>query len=577
MNKHIKFYVFILFSVLFPIFGKAQPPVEKAFLRADSLCIINAEASIKICDSVLSSKSGNNKKWKGIFSRIRGKAYYFKGKYEEAAHNYTRSITVLEQTGEKRELGITFIEQAKLFRKLKMFPQAIETYLKAETIFNELNDKSNLSSVWNEWGVVYELMKDYDKAIAFYKKSLQIKESLKDMVGIAYSNGFLSTAYMLKEDYQTAERYGKKSMDLFRLLGDDFATALQSSDIAMIYRKKKQYTEAIRYLKYSDSIAHAMKYTDLLSENYRKLSEVYSDMSDYKNAYRYHQKYAALKDSLFSNASQKNIAELHVQYETAKKDNQILQQENRYAKQRLYSTITVFLLLLTMALAFFIYRTRKLKEDKLKKEAFMQAELLKMEAQNTLQNDRLRISRDLHDNIGANLTFIHTNLTDIKPNDEHQNEQWSEVKTMLNETITELRRTVWLINRSSVSLEEWIVKLREYYRRVQKVIIISEAENHERILSSKEATALLRIVQEAVNNALKHADPSEIKVKITPGNSGLTICITDDGKGFAFEKTDGFGLGNMKQNAEEIGGTLRIESVLGKGTKIEVHIPKDTK
>src|SRR5690606_33495464 len=128
---------------------------------------------------------------------------------------------------------------------------------------------------------------------------------------------------------------------------------------------------------YADSLAQAINYPDLLAENYLRLANLYSEMADFRNAYRYHQKHTVLKDSLFTQSSQKNIAELHVKYQSSEKDKRILQQESSAAKQRLYMVVIAALLFLTILITIFVYRTRRLKEEKLKEEALMQAELLK--------------------------------------------------------------------------------------------------------------------------------------------------------------------------------------------------------
>lgn len=200
----------------------------------------------------------------------------------------------------------------------------------------------------------------------------------------------------------------------------------------------------------------------------------------------------------------------------------------------------------------------------------MQTKLLRLEAQNALQHDRLRISRDLHDNIGANLTFIHTTVEDMAPEDG----QWEDVKSLVNDTITELRRTVWLINKPAVKLDEWLVKLREYYRKVEKVqVSIEDIDSVERILSSKQATALFRIVQEAVNNSMKYAEATQITVTVRSNASGIHICVEDNGKGFDIQSISrGFGLNNMQQHAAEIAGKIQIDSVAGRGTRIGVDL-----
>lgn len=575
-NGHLKTLKKLCFCCLFfltNVSAFSQNDLDRIAAKAEEFATKDFDKSIAICDSVLSKNKGESK-WVGIFFRIRGKAYYFKGNFDGASKDYISAIKILEKETNQKELSFALIDQAKLYRKLKMFPQAIETYEKAQSVLEKLNEQNHLATVWNEWGVVYELMHDYSRAIEYYKKSLAVKEKLSDTVGIAYSNGFLSNVYMLKEDFATAETYAKTSMEFFHLLKDDFATALRSSDIALIHEKKREYNQAIRYLEYSDSIATAMGYPDLLSENYRRLANIYSSISDHKNAYNYYVKYASLRDSLFTVSSQKNIAELHIKHQTMEKDNRILQQENRHAKQRVYLVVIGSLLLLAILIAAFFYRTRKLKEEKIKREAAMQADLLRLEAQNALQNDRLRISRDLHDNIGANLTFIHSSVEELGSPEEAK---WKDVKSMVDETIAELRRTVWLINKPSVKMSEWLVKLRDYYRKIEKVKIELSSSNDEAMLSSKQATALFRIIQETVNNSYKHSSASEIMVKVSVEQDSLSIKVQDNGLGFDIAKIEkGFGLDNIKQNAEELRGELTMDSKVGEGTSIVFTMPMNT-
>ena len=148
------------------------------------------------------------------------------------------------------------------------------------------------------------------------------------------------------------------------------------------------------------------------------------------------------------------------------------------------------------------------------------------------------------------------------------------MKSLVNDTITELRRTVWLINKPSVKLDEWLVKLREYYKKIEKVRVdVKGLDNEEYILSSKEATALFRIIQEVVNNSLKYAESDSIVVTFRSNVIGMQICIEDNGKGFDMEAISrGFGLDNMQQHAQEIGGRIQIDSAVGRGTRVVVEM-----
>lgn len=565
-KKSLSLCALILFSIQTIV---AQVDFNQIYVRADSLSTKNFDACITLCNEMLSAES-IEPKWKGAFLGVRGKASYFKGNFEDASNDFMEAVAVLESFNESYNLGLVLIDQARLYRKLKMFDQAHRVYDRAATIFQDLNHPNHLATVWNEWGVVYELQKDYNTAIEYYKKSLAVKLSLNDTVGVAYSNGFLSTVYLLKEDYDLAEQHGKMSIELFKQIKDHFAIALQSSDIALVYEKKKDLNQAIYYLNYSDSIAAAMSYLDLLSENYRKLSNLYQQLGKQDQALEFHQKYAGLRDSLFTVNAQKNIAELYVQYESAEKDKQLLIQENKNNIQKFIIIITIVILILTISIFIFIYRTKQLKEAQLKKEAALQRELLLLEKQNAIQNDRLRISQDLHDNIGSNLTFILSSLEDTNSISPEQ----LEVQSLVKDTIAELRRTVWLINKPSVTIEEWLIKLKEYYKRTKRVEINSNILNNDLMLASTQATVLFRIIQEAVQNAIKHANAELIRVEIQTDANNINIGISDNGIGFNLDDCEkGFGIGNMQQNAKTLNGTISFDTASGKGTHINLVIP----
>lgn len=565
-NFSLKTSCLLLVILLCTLSSPAQQYIYQVQQRADSLSIPRGEEAIKICDSMLANKRllpANQ----GIFYRIKGKAYYFMGDYKNAGISYDQSVKLLANALSNTELGITFIEQAKLYRKLKMFTQAIEAYQKAKSIFEKTGDQNNLATVLNEWGVVYEMTENYPKAIDFYKQSLQIKETLKDTLGIAYANSFLADAYLLMDKIASAEVYAKKALILFQKINNPFQIASQSADMAALYEQKKDYKEAIRLLKYSNDIAGEMNYPDLLSQNYLRLAGVYTKTSDFKTAYLYYGQYATLKDSLFTESSHKTIAGLNIQYQTSEKDKRILEQQGRLLQQRWLLLLAVILFCTAGFIAFFIHRNRKLRETQIISEAKHKEEMLRMEAENNLQQDRLRISRDLHDNIGSYLTFINSTINGDNPEMEL-------LKQATGESISELRRTVWLINRSSVGIEEWIVKLREYHLKIKNVFIESPIHDLSVMLTALQATGLFRIVQEAVNNALKYAEAQRIHIRVSDDADKIYIDIRDNGKGFDITSTQkGFGLENMKQRAVELKGQCTIQSSKGEGTCVSVQAP----
>jgi signal transduction histidine kinase len=226
--------------------------------------------------------------------------------------------------------------------------------------------------------------------------------------------------------------------------------------------------------------------------------------------------------------------------------------------------------------AYFIIKNRRIKEEKLRAEAAFQLQLKEVEARSAMQHERLRISRELHDNIGAHLTFINATVDGM----DKSNAKTQQVKDLTNETLRDLRKTVWLINKSSVRIEEFVLKLREFLKNIPQVQVLSTIEDTSIELNAEMITELFRTTQECVNNALKYSGAESIIVDINSSAEKIAIEVKDNGCGFDIEELSnkGFGLENMQHRMEVLGGTCLIQSEKNKGTqiKMEVKMPPNT-
>ena len=216
---------------------------------------------------------------------------------------------------------------------------------------------------------------------------------------------------------------------------------------------------------------------------------------------------------------------------------------------------------------------------------FLREKLRELETQRRIQEERERISRDLHDNVGAQLTYIITTLDNValkmrKPgNAEVAQGKIETLGGQARHTMQQLRESIWAMNSTSISTgelgrktQELMLQLAENHEQVQWQV---KTETGDRLLSPSVAIQLFRIVQEAIANAFRHAQARRIAVHITGENDFLQVTITDDGTGFdpSAEKPGHFGMKNMPQRAAQIGGMFSIQSEKGKGTTITIRIP----
>ncbi len=198
-----------------------------------------------------------------------------------------------------------------------------------------------------------------------------------------------------------------------------------------------------------------------------------------------------------------------------------------------------------------------------------------------LFSERERIARDLHDNIGTQLTSLSLGLHQAAKNPLLDSEKMQELQDHAEATLVELRDTIWVITKSNVTIEQLRDKIEGTLWRLQKehdavqFTTAFESVQPDRVLTPDQAINLFRIVQEAVNNCLKHSAAKKIVVRLF-GTEELSIAVEDDGKGFRPEQVQAaysYGLGNMRKRAEQLMAQFHIQSRENEGTTVTVSMP----
>ena len=188
------------------------------------------------------------------------------------------------------------------------------------------------------------------------------------------------------------------------------------------------------------------------------------------------------------------------------------------------------------------------------------------------EHERKRIAADLHDNIGAYASAIRADVEKITDNGfEKNSDSLQNLQQHSQEIINSLRDTIWVLNKDNITItgisdriKNYINKLRPTYNHIQ--FHINEEINNDVRISSQNALNIFRIVQEALHNALKHSNASNISIHIS-SNKTFLIKISDDGKGMQHNNTaDGNGIRNMQARAKEIDMLLSVTSKINEGT-----------
>lgn len=231
-----------------------------------------------------------------------------------------------------------------------------------------------------------------------------------------------------------------------------------------------------------------------------------------------------------------------------------------------------FLMSLFVVAMVLLHRQRQVQNRQKLDQIKAEHEKTLLNIENEIQQETLsHIGRELHDNIGQLLSLAKLNFGSVKP------EKQTEGKVILNQIIKEVRGLSKTLNIDwveSISLDDFF---KQELRKIQstgfcETSFESSFENIE--LTKDQKLVLIRVTQECLNNAIKHASPDKIEVKIYQNGKGKVIRINDDGKGFdQTVKSNGSGMANLKKRMETIGGEFQLTSVVGKGTEIKLQLP----
>ncbi|PCH53569.1 MAG: hypothetical protein COC22_02325, partial [Flavobacteriaceae bacterium] len=318
------------------------------------------------------------------------------------------------------------------------------------------------------------------------------------------------------------------------------------------------------------------------------LTKSYLALNDYKNAFNYNNIYQSLKDSTLNAKTNTKVAELQIEFETEKKEKEIAQQKElilkndlEIKKKNLFSLMLVSIILLLGIVSFGLFKRQQHK----RKEFQNRLALKEAQTYNKLQDQRLRISRDLHDNIGSQLTFIISSIDNLKfitkNADKVVKNKLSEINQFAKNTISQLRDTIWAMNKNEINFEDLQSRVLTFIEKAKIVaptihFKFSSTVKSSIVFSSMKGMNIFRVLQESINNSLKYAKATEISIAFSETKNELLFNSKDNGNGFDINTVKlGNGLENMQKRIQEINGVLSISSEINKGTNIQIKCLKN--
>lgn len=520
-----------------------------------------------------------------------GIAYQRIFKMDSAIYYATNALKIYESKNHVQYAAIIKNNIANIYQDLKQYDKALKTHLEVADIRKEIKDLNGLTYSYTNIGNAYLFLKDTAQALNYYTKGIDIakRNNFKGELATLYNN--LGSVYKGQKKFNEAIKVYNKSFDIRKNLNDNYGVASAAINIGSLYLSSGNINEAEEKLRFGLNISKKTEAKELELTAYGSLLSYFAFKKNTDSILHFQNLYNSIQDSIFSDRITKQVAEIQEKYDTAEREKEILEQRADIAEKELNlnqkNTQIIGLSILAVVIAilgYLLFNQQKLKNAQLKKESELKEALVKIETQNRLQEQRLRISRDLHDNIGAQLTFIISSIDNLKygfkiTNDKLNNKLGS-ISNFTKDTIYELRDTIWAMNKNEISLEDLQARVSNFVdkadlssNKTNFIFNIDDSLSKDLKFTSVVGMNIYRIIQEAINNAIKYAEASNIDIDIKKDKDALQFFVKDDGVGFDENKIkSGNGLNNIKKRAEEINASIAIESVIDKGTLVKLII-----
>lgn len=422
----------------------------------------------------------------------------------------------------------------------------------------------------NLGGYYIDINLHLDKAEEYLLRAIEIgkKNPVPDFQQLNHNYRLLATLYDRNNQPAKSAAIFEKVIEQSRQQGD----SMQLAEALMFYSRalsrSKNFSKAIQTGAMAVAMTEKSNRLDLLSTALTLQAENLFLAGAYKEAYEIKVRLDVLNSQRFAGDLNEKISAANARLKTTESEHekQLALLNARKEKQLLvYGLIGLFII---MILLLYNYYQRRHNRQRLQLQA-------------QVQEEKTRLSRDLHDNLGSQLTLLSNNIEALDLH--HRKEQAlgmpiENLKNSSRQLLQTLRETIWILNREQVTAEDFFDKLVDYtHRFLQSTdgiqLKVDERFTESKELQSNEALQLFRICQEAINNACKYSGTSELHLSGKTEDNKFILDIADKGSGFLLPDSgneDNYGLRYMRERAAAAGATLRIDTHLNKGTRITI-------
>jgi two-component system, NarL family, sensor kinase len=504
--------------------------------------------SLTICD-----KRGMENYKATILNNL-ANVYYDEGQFENSRAFTDKSLKINLDNNNARGLASNYTNLGRLAQDDNKYQEAMDYYGKAADFYNIIGDRSGLVGIYNNFGTCFKDQGKYDQAIEQYDKAIAEAKQ------IGYLTGWVTAL-------------GNKARALSRFGEIKEARTLYDSCLALTYQDGGK---DLRIIVLGN-----------ISDNYRR-------MGDYRNAFEYLVRKYDLMDTVYTIKKTKVINDLVHKFDKEKdqasilaleKDN--LQKDLNLRKRTSQRNTFLFggLAMVVLALFVLIYLRQRAAKEKiiaaqkirqLEDEKKMMGVKLLVEGQ---EEERKRIATELHDGLGVLLSATKMQIALLSDKNPEHKEMVDKAARMLEQASGDVRKISHNMMPGLLTKLGFFEAVEDLFENIadsgEMNAVCSITGEQDRLAENKEIM-LYRIVQEMVNNSLKHAKAGNIDLQISVLTGLLDLKYSDDGKGFDFNQkleSDSIGLKSIQSRVDFLNGKLEVASKPGEGVIYNLVVP----
>ena len=514
-----------------------------------------------------------------------GNLFRYQSKLDSALMYHQFAINFFKQSSQLDGLSMAYGNAGGIFQQMQQYEKAYDYFSQSAKAAAQVNDSLSLCRALINQGTVLNDLKQFEKSIQINNKALKIAELLKDDYGLQLTNINAADYYKQKKQYTRAIQFGLKGLHYALKLSTPYDVADIKRRIGDLYLENGNYNKAKTFYLEAIAVSEKIKATDISAAIYTSLHELYATTGNFEPAYKYQTLAQQYQDSILGEKQLKIINELEIKYQSLQKDKELAQKQLQLQKSRQYIIYSIGAFLITLLVATLLYLyfkyKRKIYHKQLKaiqQEKEIQVLQALMQGE---EKERTRIARDLHDEVAGMLAAakMHMNSLVLQAQEIIQHKGYHQVVDLLDEASVSVRKTAHNLM-PEVLLQHGLDKaLHRFCANIsndQLLVVQYDSWGEMGRFSAGFELSVYRIVQELLNNTIKHAKATEANVQLSFQNNVLSITIEDNGVGLDSNNLsgDGTGMNSLRSRVNALKGNMDVASEIGKG--VSVYLEFDT-